>query len=165
MYSVSGKATLSSATGDQAAGSVCRVRQRTGTDHLSQAGRHHVEQASTLPIAGLTALQALRDLGHIAAGHEVLINGAAGGVGHFAVQIARIFGAARVTAVCSGAKADLVQGLGADRVIDYTREDFTNGTRRYNIIFDAVSKRSFADCKRVLALHGRYVNTLPSFPV
>ena len=82
------------------------------------------EQASTLPIAGLTALQALRDLGHIAAGHEVLINGAAGGVGHFAVQIARILGAG-VTAVCSDAKAPLVQGLGADRVIDYTREDFT----------------------------------------
>ena len=122
------------------------------------------EQASTLLIAGLTALQALRDLGHIAAGHEVLINGAAGGVGHFAVQIARIFGAT-VTAVCSGTKAALVQGLGADRVIDYTREDFTNGTRRYDIIFDAVSKRSFADCKRVLAAHGRYVNTLPSFPV
>jgi len=122
------------------------------------------EQASTLPIAGLTALQALRNLGHIAAGHEVLINGAAGGVGHFAVQVARIFGA-RVTAVCSGAKADLVQELGADRVIDYTTEDFTSGTRRYDIIFDAVSKRSFADCKRVLSPHGRYVNTLPTFPV
>lgn len=119
------------------------------------------EQASTLPIAGLTALQALRHLGRIAAGHEVLINGASGGVGTFAVQLARIFGA-RVTAVCSAANSDLVRDLGAERVIDYSREDFTQGTDRYDIIFDAVSKRSFAECKRVLAPHGLYVATLPS---
>lgn len=119
------------------------------------------EQAATLPIAGLTALQALRHPGRIAAGHEVLINGAAGGVGTFAVQIARISGA-RVTAVCSAANADLVRDLGAERVIDYRREDFTQGRDRYDIVFDAVSKRSFAECKRVLAPNGLYVATLPT---
>lgn len=119
------------------------------------------EQAATLPIAGLTALQALRHLGPIPAGHEVLINGAAGGVGTFAVQIARIAGT-RVTAVCSAANADLVRNLGAEQVIDYSREDFTQGTACYDFIFDAVSKRSFAECKRVLAPHGLYVTTLPT---
>jgi NADPH:quinone reductase-like Zn-dependent oxidoreductase len=119
------------------------------------------EQAATLPIAGLTALQALRNLGRIAAGHVVLINGAAGGVGTFAVQIARIFGA-RVTAVCSAANAELVRELGAGRVIDYRREDFTQDADRYDLIFDAVSKRSFAECKRVLAPHGLYIATLPT---
>jgi len=119
------------------------------------------EQAATLPIAGLTALQALRHLGRIAAGHEVLINGAAGGVGTFAVQIARISGA-RVTAVCSAANAELVRNLGAERVIDYSREDFTKGRDCYDIIFDAVSKRSFAECKYVLAPKGIYVTTLPT---
>lgn len=119
------------------------------------------EQASTLPIAGLTALQALRTLGRIAAGHEVLINGASGGVGTFAVQIARISGA-RVTAVCSAANAELVRELGAERTIDYRREDFTQGPDRYDIVFDAVSKRSFAECKRVLAPNGLYVATLPT---
>jgi NADPH:quinone reductase-like Zn-dependent oxidoreductase len=119
------------------------------------------EQGCTLPIAGLTALQALRTLGRIAEGHEVLINGASGGVGTFAVQIARIAGA-RVTAVCSAANAELVRELGAARVIDYQREDFTQGTQCYDLIFDAVSKRSFAACKGVLAPHGLYVATLPT---
>jgi NADPH:quinone reductase-like Zn-dependent oxidoreductase len=119
------------------------------------------EPASTLPIAGLTALQALRHLGPVPAGHEVLINGAAGGVGTFAVQLAR-FAGARVTAVCSAANAVLVRELGAERVIDYSREDFTQGTDRYDLIFDAVSKRSFAECKRVLAPHGLYIATLPA---
>jgi NADPH:quinone reductase-like Zn-dependent oxidoreductase len=119
------------------------------------------EQAATLPIAGLTALQALRNLGRIAAGHQVLINGAAGGVGTFAVQIASIAGA-RVTAVCRAVNADLVLALGAERVIDYTREDFTKGRERYDIIFDAVSKRSFAECKGVLGRKGVFIVTLPS---
>lgn len=122
------------------------------------------EEASTLPIAGLTALQALRDLGRIAAGRNVLINGASGGVGTFAVQIAKIFGA-EVTAVCSGPNADLVKGLGADCLLDYTREDFTEGGKRYDIIFDAVSKRSFGECRKALAPKGIYVNTLPVFSV
>lgn len=105
------------------------------------------EEASTIPVAGLTALQSLRDLGYIARGDRVLINGASGGVGTFAVQIAKLFGA-NVTAVCSASNADLVRGLGAERVIDYTREDFTEGDGPYDIIFDTVSKRSFAECKR-----------------
>jgi NADPH:quinone reductase-like Zn-dependent oxidoreductase len=119
------------------------------------------EQACCLPIAGLTALQALRDKGQIAYGKKVLINGASGGVGHFAVQIAKIFGA-EATAVCSSGNADFVRGLGADRVIDYRNQDFTKGDVRYDIVFDAVANRSFREVKPVLSRHGRYVSTLPS---
>jgi len=122
------------------------------------------EQASGIPIAGITALQALRDLGHIEPGKKVVINGASGGVGHFAVQIAKVFGAV-VTAVCSGANADFVRGLGADRTIDYVKEDFTKVEEHYDIIFDAVSKRTFGECKRALTPTGIYVTTLPSFSV
>jgi NADPH:quinone reductase-like Zn-dependent oxidoreductase len=119
------------------------------------------EQAACLPIAGLTALQSLRDHGKIAAGKKVLVNGAAGGVGHFAVQIAKVFGA-EVTAVASGRNADFVKELGADAVIDYGREDFTRGKERYDLVFDAVSMSSFSACRRVLAPKGIYVNTLPN---
>ena len=119
------------------------------------------EQAACLPIAGLTALQSLRDHGKIAAGKKVLINGASGGVGHFAVQIAKIFGA-EVTAVTSGRNIEFVKGLGADRVIDYVKEDFTKGSGQYDLVFDAVSIRSFGVCKRVLTPAGIYVNTLPN---
>jgi NADPH:quinone reductase-like Zn-dependent oxidoreductase len=119
------------------------------------------EEAATLPIAALTALQSLRDLGRLAAGGRVLINGASGGVGAFAVQIARALNA-ETTAVCSAANTDLVRDLGADRVIDYTRQDFTRGSERYDLIFDAVSKSSFARSKRALAPDGIYVVTLPS---
>jgi NADPH:quinone reductase-like Zn-dependent oxidoreductase len=119
------------------------------------------EEAASIPIAGLTALQALRDRGRIAPGQKVLINGASGGVGHFAVQLAKIFGA-EVTAVCSGANAGFVKSLGADHVIDYSQEDFTRGDARYDIIFDAVARRSFGECKRALSSKGIYVSTLPS---
>ncbi len=122
------------------------------------------EQAAGIPIAGITALQALRDLGHIGPGKNVLIHGASGGVGHFAVQIAKIFGA-RVTAVCSGSSAGFVRDLGADRTIDYMTGDFTKGEERYDIIFDAVAKRSFGECKRALTPTGVYVSTLPTFSV
>ncbi len=122
------------------------------------------EEAASIPIAGLTALQALRDKGHIAPGWKVLINGASGGVGHFAVQIAKIFGA-EVTAVCSGANAGFAKSFGADHVIDYSKEDFTEGDARYDIIFDAVAKRSFGECKSVLSPKGVYVSTLPSLSV
>jgi NADPH:quinone reductase-like Zn-dependent oxidoreductase len=91
----------------------------------------------------------------------VLINGASGGVGHFAVQIAKVFGA-DVTGVCSGRNAEFVQGLGADKVIDYGLEDFTRGSERYDLIFDAVSMSSFSACRKVLAPKGVYVNTLPN---
>lgn len=117
------------------------------------------EEAATIPIAGLTALRALRDAGEIRKGMKVLVVGAAGGVGHFGIQIAKIFGT-KVTAVCKGTNADFVKGLGADKVIDYTREDFTKNGERYDLIFDAVSKRSFEECKNALTPKGIYVNTL-----
>jgi len=119
------------------------------------------EDAATLPIAGLTALQALRDKGRIVSGRKVLINGASGGVGTFAVQIAKILGA-DVTAVCSAANAGLVKGLGADHIIDYHQQNFTRTTERYDCIFDVVSSRSFGECKKALTRRGVYVNTLPT---
>lgn len=122
------------------------------------------EEAACIPIAGLTALQALRDHGRIAPGNKVLINGASGGVGHFAVQIAKIFGT-EVTGVCSGPNAGFVKSLGADRVIDYRSEDFTEGNEHYDIIFDSVAKSSFGRCKNVLTPKGIYVSTLPSLSV
>jgi NADPH:quinone reductase-like Zn-dependent oxidoreductase len=118
------------------------------------------EQAACLPIAGLTALQSLRDHGRISPGKKVLVIGASGGVGHFAVQVAKVFGA-EVTGVASGANAAFVKGLGADRFIDYQTEDFTLAGDRYDLIFDAVSARSFGECRRILTQSGVYVSTLP----
>jgi NADPH:quinone reductase-like Zn-dependent oxidoreductase len=114
------------------------------------------EQAAAAPVAGLTALQGLRDRGLVRPGQSVLINGAAGGVGTFAVQIAKVLGA-EVTGVCSTRNVDLVRSLGADRVIDYTREDFTRGTERYDLIFDCVGNRSLLALKRLLKPQGRYL--------
>ncbi|MBW4612949.1 MAG: NAD(P)-dependent alcohol dehydrogenase [Desmonostoc vinosum HA7617-LM4] len=119
------------------------------------------EEAATVPLAALTALQGLRDQGNIKSGQAVLINGAAGGVGIFAVQIAKTLGA-DVTGVCSTKNLDLVKSLGADRVIDYTQQDFTEGVLQYDIIFDAVGKKSFSRSKRVLKSDGVYVTTLPN---
>ena len=106
------------------------------------------EQAASIPLAGLTALQGLRN-GKIQAEQKVLINGATGGVGTFAVQIAKSFGA-DVTAVCSTRNVDLVRSIGADHVIDYTKEDFTKSDQRYDVIFDNVANHSFAERHRVL---------------
>src|SRR5437899_4372804 len=106
------------------------------------------EQAASLPLAGLTALQGLSQ-GKIQPGQKVLINGATGGVGTFAVQIAKTFGA-DVTAVCSTRNVDLVRSIGADHVIDYTKEDFTRSDQRYDVIFDNVCNHSFAERRRVL---------------
>ena len=117
------------------------------------------EEAATLPIAALTALRALRDAGEIKKDMKVLVVGAAGGVGHFAIQVAKVFGA-DVTAVCKGSNADFVKGLGADKVIDYTKENFTKGSGKYDIIFDAVAKHFFDECKNVLTPKGVYVSTL-----
>jgi len=119
------------------------------------------EEAASVPVAALTALQALQDLAHIQPGQTVLINGASGGVGTFAVQIAKALGA-EITAVCSTKNSDLVKSLGADRVIDYTQQDFTQDTAQYDIILDAVAKQSFSSCKQVLKPNGIYVNTLPT---
>jgi NADPH:quinone reductase-like Zn-dependent oxidoreductase len=114
------------------------------------------EQAAAVAIAGITALQGLRDKGHIHAGQNVLVNGASGGVGTFAVQIAKSFGA-NVTGVCSTQNVELVRSIGADHVIDYTLEDFTQGTLRYDLILDNVSTHSLLDYKRVMSPNGVYV--------
>jgi len=114
------------------------------------------EQAAAVPVAAITALQGLRDKGHIRPGQKVLINGASGGVGTFAVQIAKSFGA-DVTAVCSPRNVDMVRSLGADRVIDYTREDFTRDGQQYDLIFDVAGNHSFSECRRVLSPNGTLV--------
>ena len=114
------------------------------------------EQAAAVNIAGLTALQALRDKGKVQPGQKVLINGASGGVGTFAVQLAKNFGA-DVTGVCSTRNVDLVKSLGADHVVDYTKEDFTEGEQRYDVILDNVANRSLSECRRVLTPKGKYV--------
>jgi len=113
------------------------------------------EQAAAVPVAGLTALQGLRK-GGIKPGSKVLINGAAGGVGTFAVQIAKSFGS-EVTGVCSTRNAEMLRSLGADRAIDYTREDFTRGGQRYDILLDCVGNHSLSESRRVLNPGGRYV--------
>src|SRR5438309_8914395 len=107
------------------------------------------EEAAAVPMAASTALQGLRDKGQIKAGQKVLINGASGGVGTFAVQIAKAFGA-HVTAVCSTRNVDQARALGADEVIDYTREDFTRSGRRWDPILDVAGNHSWSECKRVL---------------
>lgn len=113
-------------------------------------------QAATLPIAGVTALQALRDRARVLPEQSVLINGAAGGVGTFAVQIAKILGA-QVTGVCSGRNVELVRSLGADAAIDYTREDLTRSLEHYDVIFDLVGNRKLKDLRQVLRARGVYV--------
>ena len=107
------------------------------------------EQAAAAPVAAFTALQGLRDKGHVQPGQKVLINGAAGGVGTFAVQIAKSFGA-HVTGVCSTRNVEMVRSIGADRVIDYTREDFTKSGRSYDLLFDLIANRSLSACRGVL---------------
>jgi NADPH:quinone reductase-like Zn-dependent oxidoreductase len=114
------------------------------------------EQAASLNIAGITALQGVRDKGKVQSGQKVLINGASGGVGTFAVQIAKSYGA-DVTGVCSTRNIELVQSLGADRVIDYTKEDFTKGDQKYDVILDNVANHSLSECRRALTPNGIYV--------
>lgn len=114
------------------------------------------EEAAAVPMAGLTALQGLRDAGRIREGQKVLINGASGGVGTFAVQIAKSYGT-EVTGVCSTAKMDLVRAIGADHVIDYAQEDVTQQEQRYDLIFDVAAFRSLSKYKRILSPGGFYV--------
>jgi NADPH:quinone reductase-like Zn-dependent oxidoreductase len=114
------------------------------------------EESAAVPIAGFTALQALRNHGHIQPGQKVLVNGAGGGVGTFAVQIAKSFGA-EVTAVTNTANLDLVRSIGADHVIDYTKEDFTKTGQRYDLICDIASNHSISDYKRILNPNGTFI--------
>jgi len=114
------------------------------------------EQAAAVPDSALTALQGLRDIGHLQPGQKVLINGASGGVGTFAVQIAKSLGA-EVIAVCSTRHVDKVRSIGADDVVDYTQDDFAQRGQRYDVMLDLVGNRSLSDCKKVLSPKGVYV--------
>ncbi len=114
------------------------------------------EQAAAMPMAGVTALQGLRDLGKIQAGQHVLVNGASGGVGTYAIQLAKYFGA-EVIGVCSTANLELVKMLGADTVMDYTREDFTQNGQTYDVIFDVMGKSSFSGSIQSLKPNGLYL--------
>ena len=130
-------------------------RRATGSVAPKPAGLTF-EQAASINIAGVTALQSVRDKGKVQPGQKVLINGASGGVGTFAVQIAKSFGA-DVTGVCSTRNIELVQSLGADRVIDYTKEDFTKSDQKYDVILDNVANHSLSECRRALTPNGTYV--------
>ncbi|MFN2184058.1 MAG: NAD(P)-dependent alcohol dehydrogenase [Anaerolineae bacterium] len=122
------------------------------------------EEAACLPLAANTALYFIRDLGKIHAGQTVFINGASGGIGTFAVQLAKYYGA-EVTGVCSTANVEMVKSLGADKVIDYTREDFTASGEVYDVVFDVVSKTSYARCKDLLKKNGLYLAALPTLAI
>ncbi len=153
-----GSAVTGFAVGDEVYGTERRARSRS-TARSSPAklaakpANLSFEQAAALPVSAVTALQAVRDHGRVQAGQRVLVTGASGGVGTFAVQIAKAFGA-EVTAVCSAAKADLVRALGADHVIDYATEDFTTGEQRYDVILDIAGNRRLSDLRRVLTPRG-----------
>ncbi|HEX6364424.1 MAG TPA: NAD(P)-dependent alcohol dehydrogenase, partial [Albitalea sp.] len=123
---------------------------------VAKPGNVSFEQAASVNIAGVTALQALRDRGQLKPGQRVLVNGASGGVGTFAVQIAKAYGA-HVTGVCSTRNLELVRGLGADEVIDYTRQDYTEGGEPYDLIVDMVGSRGLLENRRVLKPDGRLV--------
>jgi NADPH:quinone reductase-like Zn-dependent oxidoreductase len=114
------------------------------------------EEAAAVPVAGVTALQALRDKGEVQTGEKVLINGASGGVGTFAIQLAKVLGA-DVTAVCSTGNVDQARSLGADRVVDYTKEDFTKLGVRHDVVLDIAGSRSFLEIRRVMTPEARFV--------
>jgi len=131
---------------------VCMAEDRVAPKPSSST----FEQAAAVPVAGLTALQGLRDHGRLQSGQRVLVNGGSGGVGTFAVQIAKALGA-EVTAVCSTDKVDLLRSLGADHVVDYTREDFTRSGERYDLVLDVAGSRSWRDVRRVLEPRATFV--------
>src|SRR4030067_3501740 len=118
------------------------------------------EEAAAIPLAGNTALFFIRDLGKVQAGQKILIHGASGAIGTYAVQLARYYGA-EVTGVCSATNAEMVKSQGADNVIDYTKEDFTKSDETYDVIFDVVGKITFSQCKSSLKQKGIYLENLP----
>ncbi|HEU5134731.1 MAG TPA: NAD(P)-dependent alcohol dehydrogenase [Steroidobacteraceae bacterium] len=132
------------------------VRVREGRNIVMKPPNLSFEEAAAVPIAAITALRALRDHGKLQAGEKILVNGASGGVGTFAVQIAKLMGA-EVTGVCSGRNVELVRSLGADHVVDYTKDDFTAGATKYDLIVDNVFTHSLSDYRRVLTDEGRFV--------
>ena len=132
------------------------VRVRENRAVVLKPANLKFEQAASVPIAAITALQALRDKGRIQAGQKVLINGASGGVGTFAVQIAKSFGA-EVTGVCSTRNVEMVRSIGADHVVDYTKENFTESKQRYDLIVDMVGNHSLSANRRILNPKGNYV--------
>jgi NADPH:quinone reductase-like Zn-dependent oxidoreductase len=134
---------------------VCVAADRIGSKPTNLT----FEQAAAVPLACITALQGLRDKGRVQPGHQVLINGASGGVGTFAIQIAKALGA-EVTAVCSTRNVDIARSLGADHVIDYTQEDFTQSTTRFDAILDLAGSRPLSDCVKLLAPTGVYVSSV-----
>jgi len=156
------EAVGSSATGFQPGDEVFGGGSQTLAEYVSVGAEAAVlgkpvgltfEQAAAVPVSAFTALQALRDKARVRPGHKVLVNGAAGGVGPFAVQIAKAFGA-EVTGVCSTRNTDMVASLGADHVIDYTRQDFTRTGRRYDVLVDIAGSRRLSECRRVLGPGG-----------
>jgi len=155
-----GKNVTSFTAGDEVfgacRGALAEYARIPGSALVAKPGSVTFEQAAAAPVAALTALQGLRDEGQIQSGQRVLINGAAGGVGTFAVQIAKSFGA-DVTGVCSTRNVEMVRSIGADRVVDYTREDFTASGQLYDLILDAVGNHSLSACRRALKPTGRYV--------
>jgi len=152
-----GEAVTRFAVGDEVFGS-CRgafaeYTVTSETDLVAKPAMVTFEQAAGVPVAGFTALQGLRDHGSLTAGQRVLVNGAAGGVGHLAVQLAKHFGA-HVTAVCSTRNVELVRSLGADTVVDYTVEDFTEATTQYDLIFDLAANHSHRTLRRIATPKG-----------
>jgi NADPH:quinone reductase-like Zn-dependent oxidoreductase len=149
------------APGDEVFGEVDNAlaeRLVATTDSVARKpGSISFEEVAAIPMAGETALQGLRDHGRLQAGQRVLINGASGGIGTFAVQIAKAMGAAEVTGVCSGKNTDLVLSLGADRVIDYTKENFTEIGEKYDLILDLVSTQPWEEVRRILTDEGRVI--------
>ena len=123
----------------------------------AKPARSSFEEAAAVPMAAVTALQALRDFGRLQQGQTVLVNGASGGVGTFAVQLAKVLGAASVTGVCSAGNVELVKSIGADAVVDYTTEDFARGGQRFDLLVDTVGNRSLRDCRRALKPKGTLV--------
>lgn len=123
------------------------------------------EEVAAVPLAGLTALQAIRDDGRMKSGHRVVVVGASGGVGHYGVQIAKALGASTVVGVCSERNAETVRDLGADRVIDYRGESFLDALKDdepYDLVFDAIGRHSLSKCKKIMSRRGAYVTTVPS---